>query len=839
MMFNYVRGVALAVLTSWLVAACGGSDSSSSAPHRTIGGSVSGLVGTGLVLQDNGADNLTVSADGAFQFATSLANGAAYAVTVKTQPSSPTQNCVVTAGTGMVSGADVTSVVVTCKTNGYTVGGTVTGLSGTGLVLQDNGGDDLPISSSTGFTFLTSVGSGSNYAVTVKTQPTGPIQVCTVTNGSGKIAAANVTNVAVNCTTNTFAVGGTASGLVGTGLTVLMNGANPVAVGANGSFTAATLNTGTQYAVTVGTQPTAPSQTCVVANGTGTVALAAVNNITVTCTTNIYAVGGTVSVTSGALGTGLQLQNGVTGAAIPIAAIGSQVYLSLASGSTYNILVKTQPTSPSQTCVVSNPTGPVSNAAITNVNVVCTTNLYTIGGTITGYTGSSGLVLKDNAGDPLTVLANSATFTFATKLINGAAYAVTVGTQPQSPAQFCVVKTGTGTGTVAAANVTSVVVTCRNEGIFAYTADTTSNSISSFAIASNTGALGLVNTVSVPGASSAPVGVAFVTLATGTFVYAADTGSADVSIYSASPTGTLLALGSVSTGAAPASPTTFGSTPQSVAVDPSGKFVLVADNQNAFGDTDPTPDDTGVIVVFAINQTTGLLTTPVGSGSPFVTASAPGAAPSYVTVDPADGYAFASNQFLPSSGLVGFTFNNPPASGNLTPTTQASVATGGNPVWVTVDPLDRFVYVSNNTDGTISGYSLNATNGTLTPIAGSPFTLNVTANPGAIAIDYTGRFLYVTDGANSKLYAFSISATGVLTGLAGSPYSTLDSASSSFGFNPFGIGIDPSGHFLYTANSGDGTITEFTNDPVTGVPTQVPGSPITATGVGTDAIAIE
>jgi len=289
-----------------------------------------------------------------------------------------------------------------------------------------------------------------------------------------------------------------------------------------------------------------------------------------------------------------------------------------------------------------------------------------------------------------------------------------------------------------------------------------------------------------------------------------------------------------------------GSTPQSVAVDPSGKFLLVADNQNAYGDTNPTPDDTGVIVVFAINQTTGLLTTPPGSGSPFVTASAPGAAPSYVTVDPSDLYAFGSNQFLPANGLVGFTFNNPPASGNLTPTTQGSVATGANPIWVTVDPLDRFVYVSNNNDGsgpnstggTISAYTLG-TGGALTAVAGSPFHIGAAVQAGEIAIDYTGRFLYVTDSNGSAVYAFSISATdGSLTALAGSPYTTLDGG-ATFGFNPFGLSIDPSGHFLYTANSGDGTITEYTTNPVTGVLTQVTSSPITATGVGTNAIVIQ
>ena len=78
----------------------------------------------------------------------------------------------------------------------YTVGGSVTGLTGTGLVLQNNGGDNLAVAANGAFIFTTSVGAGSPYSVTVFTQPTG--QTCTVTNGSGT-ANADVTNVAVSC----------------------------------------------------------------------------------------------------------------------------------------------------------------------------------------------------------------------------------------------------------------------------------------------------------------------------------------------------------------------------------------------------------------------------------------------------------------------------------------------------------------------------------------------------------------------------------------------------------------------------------------------------------------
>ncbi len=252
----------------------------------TIGGTVSGLSGSGLVLQDNGGNNLTVTANGSFTFTTAITSGGAYAVTVLTQPSSPTQTCSVTAGSGTAT-ANVTSVQVTCAAPTYTIGGTVSGLTGTGLVLQDNGGNNLTITANGTFTFTTAITSGSAYAVTVLTQPSSPTQTCSVTNGSGT-AAANVTNVQVACVTPIpgYTIGGTVSGLSGAGLVLQDNGGNNLAVTADGSFTFTTAITSENaYDVTVLTQPATPAQTCMVTSGSGT-ATANVTSVAVACTDN-------------------------------------------------------------------------------------------------------------------------------------------------------------------------------------------------------------------------------------------------------------------------------------------------------------------------------------------------------------------------------------------------------------------------------------------------------------------------------------------------------------------------------------------------------------------------
>lgn len=194
--------VAPVAFTVALLAACGGGGDEGTSPPMagayTIGGALSGLAaGRTVTLQNNAENDLVLSANGNFAFTTLLSQGVAYAVTIKTQPSG--QRCSVLQGTGTAT-ANVSNVQVRCENlpaATYTVGGAVTGLNGGTLVLQNNGGDALSITSNGGFTFATAVAGGAAYAVSVRTQPAG--QSCTVRNGAGTVAAANVGSVEVSC----------------------------------------------------------------------------------------------------------------------------------------------------------------------------------------------------------------------------------------------------------------------------------------------------------------------------------------------------------------------------------------------------------------------------------------------------------------------------------------------------------------------------------------------------------------------------------------------------------------------------------------------------------------
>jgi len=215
--FLRIAGSLLLSITFLALAACGSGESSrggtdgggNPVPQAySVGGTVTGLSVPGLRIH-NGSTDLDIAAAGPFTFPATLASGTAYNVTIVLQPA--TQVCTVSQGSGAVGTNNVTSVAITCATTTppggdggmptYSIGGTLAGLAGTGLEIQNGDTDDLPVAANGGFTFTTTLASGSPYKVTVITQPSSPAQVCTVSNGSGTVATSNVTNVAITCTT--------------------------------------------------------------------------------------------------------------------------------------------------------------------------------------------------------------------------------------------------------------------------------------------------------------------------------------------------------------------------------------------------------------------------------------------------------------------------------------------------------------------------------------------------------------------------------------------------------------------------------------------------------------
>jgi 6-phosphogluconolactonase len=195
----------------------------------------------------------------------------------------------------------------------YTVGGTVTGLNGSGLVLMFH--DDalsgpqavsLAVPASGGFTFSPAVPQGSTFHVYIGTQPKSPAQDCEVTNGTGAVGTTNVTNVSIACSnTGSYTVGGTVTGLVGSGLALAIcrfhgnyggRGAyfcdSPLQISANGAFTLGSAlpptNASPPDRVQVTQQPSSPTQYCVVGNATIDIQTPSDTAVTVSCAAYSY-----------------------------------------------------------------------------------------------------------------------------------------------------------------------------------------------------------------------------------------------------------------------------------------------------------------------------------------------------------------------------------------------------------------------------------------------------------------------------------------------------------------------------------------------------------------------
>jgi uncharacterized repeat protein (TIGR03803 family) len=379
------------------LAACGGGGGANppSPTDYSVGGTLSGLAsGASVVLQDNGSNSTTLTANGSFTFSTSLATGTAYAVSVLTNPTG--QSCVVGTGSGTVSGT-VTSVTVACATSAFTLSGRVTGLSSTGQLVLTNSTDSDSVtvlgSGNGSFTFATPVAFNGSYAITVGTQPTG--QTCSVANATGSGVVANVTSIQVACAADTYTLSGTVSGLASAEQLVLINGgvSDSVTVlgSGNGSFTFATpVPYNGSYAVTVGTQPT--GQTCSVANGTGSGVVANVTTVAVTCATGTYTLSGSLS----GLGNGEQvtLLNNMSNP-LTLTADGPFSFTTpVPYNGSYSVTVGTQPTG--QICSVTGGSGSAVSANISSVTVTCggatESVLYSFKGGSDGLYPQAGLI---------------------------------------------------------------------------------------------------------------------------------------------------------------------------------------------------------------------------------------------------------------------------------------------------------------------------------------------------------------------------------------------------------------------------------------------------------------
>jgi 6-phosphogluconolactonase (cycloisomerase 2 family) len=241
------------------------------------------------------------------------------------------------------------------------------------------------------------------------------------------------------------------------------------------------------------------------------------------------------------------------------------------------------------------------------------------------------------------------------------------------------------------------------------------------------------------------------------------------------------------------------------------------------------PDGNSLINGFSIDRTSGALT--AIPGSPFTVSASSGGTTDGAWSDPQGRFLFVGSE---GSGVI-WVFQINATTGALTeiagsPFTFPSILTSAD--IMTVDASGKFLYVGQLTPSAgVAAFAINQTTGALTPIPGSPFA---TLPVPQIRASLTGEFLLgvaqIQDGGGSAtdthIHVFSLNpVTGVPTEVSGSPFATTSA--------PFDLAISPNGKFVYTVGTNTttattGSIEGFQMDLTSGALTKLSGSPFSS-----------
>jgi 6-phosphogluconolactonase (cycloisomerase 2 family) len=298
------------------------------------------------------------------------------------------------------------------------------------------------------------------------------------------------------------------------------------------------------------------------------------------------------------------------------------------------------------------------------------------------------------------------------------------------------------------------------------------NSVSAFTINPDSGELSVVGQGAVPAGQSP---AALVLDPSGRFLYVANGLGNSVSAYGIDQTtGALAEL--------PGSPFATGSNPSAITVDPLGQFLYVT---NRAGNN---------LSIYHVDSSTGALAQI--SDSPFRS----GKAQSSIAITPSGSFAYVSHP----NGLRAYAVDRT----NGTLKSLGALAMGGRkPAALTIDPTGRFVYLANSGADSVTAYTINPKGKLKQVVRGRLVTGD---GPVSLAVEATGHFLYVANSHSNNISVGAIDQkTGKLTEVSGSPFSTLGEA-------PTSISIDPSGAFLYVTYGTSNGISCYKIDPESG-----------------------
>jgi 6-phosphogluconolactonase len=260
------------------------------------------------------------------------------------------------------------------------------------------------------------------------------------------------------------------------------------------------------------------------------------------------------------------------------------------------------------------------------------------------------------------------------------------------------------------------------------------------------------------------------------FLYAANAGENDVSLFTISPNGALTEV---------TPRTRAGTVPTLLVMDPGGKYLYVANSAS------------NNISVFSIDTTNGALTEV--SGSPFQV----GVSPLNMTLAPSGKFLYITGSALPGALLV-LSINqaSSPCKEFLCLIQLSQLGT--NPYGLAIatpgSKGQSYIYVANSSpDNSISEFSINSSTGTVTQLAGSPIG-EAFSSPTSILVTNSANYMYIANEASGNLAAYSIDGSGGITLLQNSPFATNP--------QPISIATDTLGKYLFVGNQGSSAAIE-------------------------------
>jgi YVTN family beta-propeller protein len=746
-----VRLAAIAIAVTLL--ACHQKNTNTSSPDAptpptfAIGGTVTGLNAANTLVLANGSDMLAVTSDGAFSFPSRVADGSAYAVSIVTQPAG--QACVIAGASGTVSGADVTTIAVTCPHARFVYG--------------------VDLAGNTIFAYAVEAGTGRLHPAGIQSTGLAPQGIVIDAIGRHAYTANN------DGTVSQFALGddGTITPL------------SPPSVAAGSTPSAIAIDPANRHVYVTNLLGKTISQYAVAPDGR----LSALTPATVACGQNpsgivIDPTGRYAYVTNNIDNNVSQYAIDPSGALValptPTVTVGSHplgiaidqaghVYVANFSGGTISQLAigadgsltplnpSTVPAGSSPTSIAIDPTG----------RFVYATNF--VDGTVSQYSVAASGALTAIAAP--TVFSDGSPQAIAADI--GVVY---VTNQRHGFAQFAIAGNGAlaplapkhvgAPGTIESLAISRGTLAVQPAARAAYVADGGNDAVVQFGVTSGT-----LAPLSPP---TVAAGIGLLSASVDPFgagVYVANGGADTLGYYTLDGTGHLNAVGT----------TTTGVTPFRIAVHSSGQFLYVVTNgdgkiwQYAVTSGVPTPltpaNITSTVTDLAVDSGGRNLYGVAATGIAHFTVAADGTlglgaavldanGPHALALDPAGRFLYvATTGGTPPHSIDVFPIQS---DGSLAAKSSSALA-DNSPTAIAFHPSGRTMYVVNQRSHDVSQYAVNS-DGSLSAM--TPAAITAGTDPIAIAVDPSGQAAFVVDDASHVVWQFSIDANGGLAAMA-------------------------------------------------------------------------